>query len=243
MFLQERINPSLSYKQEYFGELMLKPRKRITRKEIKEDPLVTRYLKIQKFYNKHSRIIQYGGIAILAILVIGILMTRSKRNAEITAASKLGVAENYYHAQEYSKAIDELIPIVETYPGTQSAGTSAFYVANAYYALKDYTNARKYYQICVDEYAQNELIGAASYAGVAACLETEDLFQEAAEYYEKAAKKYPKDFKAPFYLKDAGRCYIIAGNIEKGKELYQTIRNDYAESSVSEDVAYLLEVL
>jgi len=222
---------------------MLKPRKRITRREIKEDPLVTKYLKIQKFYNKHSRTIKTGGMIVLAILVISIFMTRSKRNAEITAMGKLGIAENYYHAMNYSKAIDELTPIVETYSGTKSAGTAAFYAANSYYALKDYNNAKRYFQNYIDKYGQVELIAAASLAGVAACLETEDAFQEAAEDYEKAAKKYSKSFMAPFYLKDAGRCFILAGDIEKGRELYQTIQDDYSNSAVSEDVAFLLEVL
>ena len=61
---------------------MLRPRKHITKKDIKEDTFVTVYLKIRKFVQKHNRYLNIGLLAIPVIVIVAILMVRSKKNAE-----------------------------------------------------------------------------------------------------------------------------------------------------------------
>ena len=49
---------------------MLRPRKKIHRKEIKEDALVTNYFRVRKLVDRYSRQINIGLIALLAIAVV-----------------------------------------------------------------------------------------------------------------------------------------------------------------------------
>lgn len=219
---------------------MLRPTKRITKKEIKEDPLVTAYVKVQKFLRSHSRELNIGITVFIILIVIGVLMIRSKKRAEITAAGGLSLAEQYYHAGRYDQAIPELSEVVETYSGTKAAGKAVFFIANSYFMQDDFANAEIYFRRFVDDYSKDELFGASSYAGIAACLESTEAYASAAEYYEKAARKFPDGFNAPVYLKDAGRCYRFAGDIANTKRVYQEILDDYPDSGVFQDVGYLL---
>jgi len=222
---------------------MLRPRKRITKREIKEDALVTAYFRAQKFIRKYSKQLNIGLIVVVIVGIVGILMIRSKKRAEWAAAGKLGIAEQFYYASDYPRAIDELTQIVNTYLGTDAAGNATFFLANVHLATKDYSNAERYYKIYLDDYSETTSFSAASLAGIAACMESQNRFAEAARLYEKAGKEYPDFFEAPFFLKDAGRCYQLAGNNQKGKEVYEYILEKYPKTSLGQEIAFLSESL
>ncbi len=222
---------------------MLRPRKRITRREIKEDALVTTYFKIRKYVQKHSRYLTIGLLAIPIIIIVAMMMVKSKRDAELTATARLGVAMQSYNLSDYSTSIGELTQIVDIYSGTRAAGNAVFYLGNSYFMMEDYTQAKTYYQRYIDDYSDNDLFSISSMGGVAACYESQGHFLEAALQYEKAANRYSNLFNAPFYLKDAARCYQLAEDIEKAKMAYQTIIDRYPESSIEEEVTFILESL
>ncbi len=222
---------------------MLRPRKHITKREIKEDALVTVYFRVRKFIQKYSRYFNIGLLAVLILSVVAVFMIRSKRNAEFTAAERLGIAEQTYNAYNDSMLVDELTKIVDAYPGTRAAGAASFYLANTYFMMEDYVNAQKYYQRYIDDYSDNDLFSVSAMAGVAACYEVQNQFIEAAQLYEKAGKRYSRLFHAPFYLKDAARCYGLAAENEKAKMTYQFIIDQYPESSIKQEVEFLLESL
>lgn len=222
---------------------MLRPRKKLSKREIKEDPLVTAYVRVQKFFQRNSKYLNIGGLAVLAVIVIGVLMARSKKAAEEAAAGKLGIAEVYLAVEEFSAAMGELTEVIDTYPGTRSTGRAVFLLANAYFTTDDYAKAEQYFQMYLDDYADDEMFTASALAGVAACKESQGQYGEAAGLYEEAAMKHADIYAAPFYLKDAGRCYVKAGEIEKGKMAYRKILDEYAESSMKQEVEFLLKAL
>ncbi len=222
---------------------MLRPQKKITRKEIKEDALVTFYVKLQKWMRSHIRKI-YIGIGAAAILcIVGIFMMRSKKDAEQKSAEKLGVTEQFFYAKEYGRAIPDLNQIVDLYRGTQNAGIATFLLGNAYFDQADYENARLYFQKYIDQYSDNRHYTASSYAGLAACSDAKGNYDEAAQYFEKAAKKAAVTFYAPYYYRDAARCYQLAGNPEKAKACYQIIKEQFSKSSIAQEADFSLEAL
>jgi TolA-binding protein len=220
---------------------MLRPRKKIHKKEIKEDALVTNYFRVRKLADRFSRQINIGLIALLAIAVILILMARSKRGAELKAQEKLGLAEQAYYMNDYPRVVNDMEPILKSYPGTRAAGTAAFYTANAYFAQANVAEAEKHYKMVIDHYGQNPLFSASSLAGLAAIEDSRKQSLKAAQLFEKAGRKYPKLYAAPFYLKEAARCYLSAGKKTEARELLDRIQKKYPDSAVSEEVKWLRE--
>lgn len=229
---------------------MLKPRKRITRREIKEDPLVTRYLQARKILQQYAKQIQYG-VAIIILVILGLaLMSRNQKRNEASAAGRLAMAELYYYSQNYDQAIQNLGQVADSYAGSKSAGIAVYFIANSYYTQDDYDNAEIYYKTYLNEYSDIPLFTESARAGVAACLENREQYAEAAVLYEQACKDNPHSFEVPFHLEDAARCYLLSGNTEKSKTMYQLILDKYLvnpdESSLSEmkrEVELKLEAL
>ncbi|MFC1569509.1 tol-pal system YbgF family protein [bacterium] len=220
---------------------MLKARKKITKREMKEDPLVTAYIRVQKFIQRHSKTINIGLIAIVLLTVFITFDSKNKKDSNKNAESDIVMAEQIYFSKDYDRAINALLPVAEQYRGTVAAGRAVFYIANAYFEQGVYTEARQYFQQYVDDYGQIDYFKSSSYAGIAACYENEMLYAEAAQAYEKAAKTVNDDFSTPFRLKDAARCYILADQFEKGRALYQHLLDKYPDAAIADEVAFLVE--
>ena len=222
---------------------MLKARKKITKREIKEDPLVTFYVRTQKFLQKHSKPFYIGILAVIVIATFIMLDSRSRRTGNIRAESRVVTAEQIYFSRDFDRAIPELQAVIQESPGTVSAGRSVFYMANCYYEKGEYADAMRFFQQYLDDYGSIDYFKISSQSGIAACLENEDRFAQAGDAYEKAASMAADYFTRPFDLKNAARCYVQAGIPEKGRSIYQKILKDYPDAPFSSEVKFQLHAL
>jgi TolA-binding protein len=222
---------------------MLRPRKKIVKREVKEEALVTYYFKARKLLDRYSKQVQIGLIAVAVLIALGVLMTRSKKKSELEASGKLGIVQQAYYMGEYQRVIPELSGLCEKYRGTPSAGTALFFLANAYYFTGNLEQAEKSYQGYLDRYGQNQDFSASSLAGLAAISESRKQFAKAAGLYERAGRKYGDCFSAPFYLKEAGRCYVLENDKVKGKAVYEFLIKKYPDSGPAQDVEISIATL
>jgi TolA-binding protein len=222
---------------------MLRPRKKLAKKEIQEDALVTYYFRVQKLYQKFAKQAQIGGMVVLGLAVLAVLMIRSKNSAEKAAAGKLGLVEPAYFSGEFQSVVPELTSIKDKFSGTRSAGAAVFYLGNCHFNTGNMEQAGSFYRVYIEDYGQDAEFSASSMAGLAAVEESRAQYAKAAEWYEKAGKKYARLYSAPFYLKEAGRCYAMAGEKAKGKSVLQQLMKKYPESSPAKDAEAFMESL
>jgi len=222
---------------------MLQPRKRISKKEIREDPLVTKYLRFQKFFQAHTKQINIGAAVVVAVLVIAILAVRSKNRAEFSAAGQLAVAEQFYYQGDYNRVVTEMPGIIDKYSGTRAAGEAAFFVANSYYEMQDFENSITFFKRCAKNLVSDPVYAPSSYAGIGQCLEMQGKYKEAAAMFEKAGADFTDVFSAPFYLQSAARCNMSAGDSEKAEQLLERVLDTYADYEFKQEVLFMLNSL
>jgi len=222
---------------------MLKPRKRITRRKLKEDKFVTFTFKAQSFIEQHKNKFLFSGISLCAIILITYFYVSSGKEKARDAEAELGKAELYYASGGYETAIGQLQKIVDEYGGTSGAGRAAFYLANSHFMTGNYPEARKYYQIYVDDYHSDDILTSSSYSGIGQCFEAEENYQEAVYYYEQAVEKFSKVFLAPQFLLNLGRCYELTGSNVKARESYSRILEQYPESLYTQNAERFLSKL
>ena len=220
---------------------MLQPKKKISKRELKEDALITKYVQVTTFYENHKKNISIAVTAVV-VLVIGWLVYTNNRNANNEQAlSDLGKVYSYFDNGQYQVAIDGVpernIPglksIVDNYGGTTSGNLARFYLANAYHNLGKFDEALQEFK---DFSAADQVLSVSRLSGIASCYEGKKMFAEAAEYFEDAATKYAKDISAPEYLNDAARDYALAGKKEKAIELYKRLKTQFPTSSFAREV-------
>ena len=220
---------------------MLKPKKKITKREIKEDRLITTYFEASTWYQNNKKIVNgvLTGIVVLAIVMVAYTNNVSSNNQKATA--ELGKILSYYDQGKYDLAIAGnlqenvrgLQSIVDDYGSTKAGELAGFYLANSYFAQGNYDKALGYF---LDVDVKDDLIGASALAGAGACYEVKGQYDKAASTFEKAAFKSAKDVNVPENMFHAAQNYLLAGNKEKAAELFKKVKKDYPTSGVAREI-------
>jgi TolA-binding protein len=219
---------------------MLKAQKKISKKQLKQDALLTSVVKATSFYEANKRNIGIGIVAIV-VLVVGSLVyskNRAENNEKATAA--LAKVVPLFDNNQYQLAIDGvtekgivgLKSIVENYGSTDGGNLARFYLGNAYLQLEKYDEARAQFE---DFNAPGQLLAVSRLAGLAVCYETKGEYQKAAEHYERAATTYPDDIDAAANLNRAADNYALAGSKDRAVELYKKLKKEYPTTPFARD--------
>ena len=220
---------------------MLKKKKKLTKRAIKEDKFVTSFNNALAFIDEYrSKIILYGGITLVAAFLIIFFVNRNIQLNQ-QAGLELSRMATIYDSGSYLEAINGkpgtnlvgLKKIVEEYGGTENGETAKIYLANSYSFLGKYEDAYKYFK----EYDGSiDMYKAASLAGQGNYYASKKDYAKAADYFEKAAHVSELVALDPEYLLKAGINYLLVGNKTKAKEVFNEIKTGYKTSLVSNQV-------
>ncbi len=227
---------------------MLTKKKKLSKKEIKQDKLVELYYKSYNYATENrQRLMMYGGgLIVLIVLVIFYVNHRAQQNK--AAGIQLAQVMNLYDNGAYLEAIEGqagtnvlgLRKIVEQYGSTENGETAKIYLANSYNYLGKTDDALKYYE---DYSGSIDMYKAAALAGAAGCYASKNNYEKAAELYKKAAHVSKNNVFNADYLLHAGINYISAGKTKDAKEMFDQIKKDYTNSSANREVGkYLAQV-
>ncbi len=219
---------------------MLTPKKKISKRELKEDALVSTYVKATTFYEEHKRVISIG-VTVFAVLVIAIIVYgKNRSDNNVNASTALGNVYQLFDGGQYQLAVDGvpernikgLKAIVDDYGNSQAGEIARFYLGTAYYHLGKYDEAIE--QLKKADLS-DETLEISRLSGIACACEAKGLHKEAAEYFEKAATKDPKDVNAAENLDNAARNYAQAGEKETALGLYRKLKKTYPSTPVGRD--------
>lgn len=204
-------------------------------KKHNDDKLLTTYYNARDYFETHKKNI-YIGLTVLVVVIAGVILYFNKKSAnEDNAAVALSKVQNAYDMQDFKTAMNGdslgsfkgLVYIVNEYGSTPSGELAKILLANCYYYSKDYGNAERLYK---DYGGNNEILKAAALAGVAAVLETNGNFPDAAKQYEKAADVNKEIANNDEYLYYAIRNYSKANDQENVKRVIKELKADYPKS-------------
>ena len=232
----------------FLGLLMLTKKKKLSRKEIKEDKLISAYYKAYGYFEENrSRVLTFSGILIaIAALIYFYISNRIEDNR--IAGTELSRVMQSYDQGAFLEAIEGkegtnvvgLKKIVEDYGSTENGEYAKIYLANSYNFLDRDDEALKYYE---DYSGSNKIFEATALAGQAGIYETKKDYQKAADLYLKASRVSDNNVLNPDYLLKAGINFMQAGNNDEAKNLFEKIKQDYNTSTAFKEVdRYLAQV-
>ena len=212
---------------------MLQPKKKIRRKELKQDALITTYVKATAWYEEHRRIISIGVTVLVVLVIVSVVYIRNRAENNDRAQEQLAAVVQYYDNGQFQLAIDGLpernVPglrsIVDNYGNSEGGQLARFYLAGALYSLGKYEEAYEEF----DAFSPpNDLLTMSRLAGMASCREAKGKYEDAARLYERAAGI--QGFATAEYLYSAARTHALAGDKEKARDLFERLRKNYPAS-------------
>ena len=225
---------------------MLKPQKKILKKEIKKDPVLEKLSQVEHLVREKGKTLSYVLIAAIVIILLSVAMIRSKSKANREAAGELGIAQVALAVGDVDNAIVQFEALIDKNPGTKSAGMATLMLAGGYMSKEDFENAELNYKKYIDDYGHDDMLLAAAYNGLGVCYEKKGDPQQAAEYFEYGGDKSPFEFQKSEYYINAVRNYLNVKNIEKARALLLKISSDDLDSKTKSEYEILtaqLEVL
>jgi tetratricopeptide (TPR) repeat protein len=219
---------------------MLKAQKKISKRELKRDPLLDSMGKISGFYEDNKKVIQYALGALVVLVVGSYAYVQNQATQNNDASTKLATVYPFYDKNQYQIAIDGvperkvtgLKSIVDEYGGTNSGNLARFYLANCYFNLGKYDEALNNFE---DFSASEQYLVVSRLTGLAACYEAKGEYEKAAEHFEKAVAKYPKDVDAAANLNNAAANFMLAGNKERAVELFKKLKKEFPTSQFARE--------
>jgi len=227
---------------------MLQKKKKLSRKEIKEDKLLNIYKSTVLFFEKYkNKIFTYAGVLVVAAAAVYFYVNQKSESNE-NAGLELSRIMPLYDQGSFLEAIEGrqgtniigLKKLVEEFSGSENSETAKIYLANCYAFLGNYDEAFKYYEDysgTIDYFEATSLAGRAGYYAI-----KED-FEKAASLYLQASKQSKINSQNPDYLLNAGIYYLKAGEKEEAKILFNSIKEDYSSSLAYREVDKYLSLI
>jgi TolA-binding protein len=227
---------------------VLEARKKITKKQIKEDKLVTTYYQAISFAQKNQAKLLIG-VAVVALVVVAVVLFSKKRASDNeTAAGMLAKVIPLYEQGSYKEAVEGqqqasivgLKKIAADYGSSENGNAAKIFLGNAYLMLNNNDEALKAF----DDYSgSNPLFKATAMAGKAGCLEVKKEYEKAADLYRDAAKVSKINPANAEFLLKSGINYLNLGKKDEAKAVFDTIKKDYKNTQTFYEVErYIAQV-
>jgi len=199
--------------------------------------LVSKTEEFFKDTKKRNFTVVIGGVLILG--VIALFFYRGHIDSQNTEAQEeMFQAVYFYEADSLSKALNGdglnygFLKIISDYPGTASANLANFYAGSIYMNLGEYKSAVRH----LEEFSSSDyLVQARAYSLTGDGYMEQNLFAEAAAYYQKAVDYKPNESYTPVYLQKLAIAQENAGNFAGAAEAYGVIVDDYFKSRLVQE--------
>jgi tetratricopeptide (TPR) repeat protein len=184
------------------------------------------------FWERYGRITMIVAGAIVAVIVVAVLMVRSRARTEDQAAGQLAEASAAYWQGDYDRSLSLAKQVYQQYPSAPS-GVEAHRLAgdNAYWN-GDFKTAITEYQAYLGKVKSGVLADAAR-RSLASAFESNRQFAEAAALYEELVGKFDRESSAEF-LAGAARCYRALNKPADATQRLQRLVNEFGETSAAQ---------
>ncbi len=209
---------------------MIKPKKRLVKAQLKEDHFIIFTAKAETWLEANRKEVLYGFTGIILVVALGFIFNWSKANSEKTAAFEELLARDAFARTALDSALIRSDMILDDFSGSPSAAVALIIKGRVFESRGEFDKAVEVYEKALEDYSEEEYIGyGACYALGTIALGRND-FSKAAEFFDKAAAKFPKHFSAPDALVEAGKAHEKAGKFAQAKSSYRKAMGDYPKS-------------
>ena len=196
--------------------------------------------KSELWLEKNQKNIMYALIAIVLVVAAGWGWNYLKSDSNAKAEKEIYSAQFLFEEGDFEQALEGFEAVIDEY-GSTHAGN----LAKAYAGLcqKNLGNDQEAVALLKAYSGSDNVIAPAILCALGDCYVNMDNNSEAAKTFEKAAKAADNAEFSPLYLKKAGLAYEAAGDNASALKVYQSIRDNWFETSIGQSIdKYIVRV-
>lgn len=215
-------------------------RRRLSKKQLKQDKFVSTTFELAQFAQEHSRNVIVGLVAAFLLLVGGIYYWQYRSQSEANAATVLMNGRLAYDAGNFQLAITDLELFKGELSGTKYGDEGMIVLADSYYQIGDYANAREVLERFSERYSDRSPLSSKAYNLLGCSLENLGASEDAATAFLRGAESARFDYQRVKLRMDAARAFHQAGNSDRAAEEYRFILENFPDVPESNQATLLL---
>jgi predicted negative regulator of RcsB-dependent stress response len=180
----------------------------------------------------HSRQLMFASIGLLLVAGGYWFYRQSTQRQAQSASIALSEAESAIASGNLPLAQSGLEKVVQRYGSTSAGAQAHVLLAQVHYDKGEYQQGMKELESVTKD--KDAYTAATALSLMGAGQEQSGKFQEAADTYEKAAKRAPFKVDRDVYMASAARALTMAGKIEEAKKIWSALAKDDQSQAASE---------
>ncbi|MDP6456326.1 MAG: tetratricopeptide repeat protein [Candidatus Marinimicrobia bacterium] len=224
---------------------MLKPKRKMTKKEIRHDPLLETVHRAQQFHAENRKLINYVGAGLAAVAVIGLIAFSTGSSSNNEARGVMARALVNYQGEDYATAVTDFDILINDYPGSTAGNEAQYYLGQSLLMQENEEEAKKSLEDYIAS-ADNSFLAAGAFRTIGDLSFKSEQYEEAAGYFEKAASVSTVPTVSNQNLISAALAWIKAGEYKKAGKSLDAIRQDVGEFNIQaqvDEVTAMLDIL
>jgi tetratricopeptide (TPR) repeat protein len=202
-------------------------RKKLMRKEMKQDQLVTVTLRASNFIQEHFTHVISGIVVLVAILAVVLFAAQARRSSAKAAEGEFSVAMRQFQVGQKDEAGTAFATIADRYSGHRDGKTALYFLGECRMSQGKVDEAAEAYDRYLQKVGDRGDFSQAARIAKALCYEALGRFREAGEtLVELSEKMDPEDGQYYEVLFDAGVFYREAGDAATALELFRRVREN-----------------
>jgi tetratricopeptide (TPR) repeat protein len=155
------------------------------------------------------------------------------------AQQELFKSVSYFEADSFNLALNGvngeygLLDIIDYYGSTEAGNLANYYAGVCFLKTGDNESAIDYLS---DFSSDDEVVSSVAYGSMGDAYMNTGEFDNAINYWTKAAFNSKNDFTTPIYLKRAAMALEKDGNLDRALEYYTIIQKEYSNSDEARDI-------
>ena len=217
--------------------------RRASKADLEEDRFLEWILQAGEYVRNRAQLFIGAAVALVAVIVIASVVRGQRVEARSRAAAMIFEANLAEQSGQLDQALGIARQLIEEYPGTPAASHAVVLLANRYFTLGRYVDARRMYQRYLDEHGDLPPLVFAARTGLAACLEAQGELGAAALAYIGFADEHPGHPPSAMALMDGARCFQLLGDPAQEKGVLERVVGEYPETPMAQRARERLEGL
>ena len=205
---------------------MLKPRRKIIKKELKKDPYIEFLAKSKNNVDKNRTLYMRWALGVVAVIVAVAFVSNNLQKSKDSAAESLGKALVALASGDVDNATLQFEFVADEYDNNESGNLAKYYLARSHFNDKDYLAASSYLNEIADASFKLTQFPLSIYK-MLALIALEDGDQAAAvDHYEQALAKAEVTQQEQNIILDLADVLLTMGDFGRSLELVQKVLDE-----------------
>ena len=196
--------------------------RRVNRKSLKQDPLLNFTSRAMAYVEANSTLAMGIAAAVVLGVVLAVLWARGRTEKSTTADLRAAALVGAYTNGQFDTVLEMATAMQGTYPGTRGALVATCLKGKAELQLGKFSEAEQSFRSYLESSEMAPFYETAAQQGLAASLEGQGRFAEAAETHAKLAQELEGPLADEAAL-DAARAFRIAGATDQARRLLEAL--------------------